>query len=503
MARTIVSVFTSVAGLLFTVCVSLASCSSRDVPSLTDQPPTSKAGAAVRTGAASAPSAVALTVYNNDLALIRETRNFNLDGGTQALTLSDVSGMLRPESVHLSFGDGTQFNLLEQNYDYDLVSTDNLLKRFIGRKLDLVDSARGTRQTVTLLNGTAGHQPYELADGILHGATGERVVQAQDGTILVNPPGRIELPADAAKGLLLRPTLSWLLESPAQGQHAGEISYLSGGLGWSADYVLMLSADDKHAGIEGWVTLSNNSGTTYKNATLKLVAGVVNQVGAQTNSSYDAKYREATRGAVEYQKSFQEEPLYEYHLYDLQRPTTINNNQQKQIGLLTATSVPVKKVYRFDGFSGGEIRVVVQFKNDEKSGLGMPLPAGVVRLFKADSKGQAQFVGEDQIDHTPKDEAVRLATGTAFDVKGEALRTAYHDLGKGYSAAYKVTLKNHKADEDIVVTVSVNPNAYSEWQIIASNYGYTMKDASTAEFQVLVKAGGEAELTYSFKVVWR
>jgi hypothetical protein len=416
MMKTFMSSLIAVAGLLITALAGLVACSSPGAPSLTDQAPVAKAGATLRSNAASSPTAVALTVYNNGLALVRETRDFNLSGGTQALTLGDVSGMLRPESVHLSFSDDTAYTLLEQNFDYDLVSTGKLLARFIGRKLDLVNDAKGTRQTVILLSATPGQQQYESPQGRLAGASDERVVQAQDGNILVNPPGRIELPPDAAQGLQLHPTLSWLLQSPAQGKHTGEISYLSGGLNWSADYVLMLSADGKLGDLEDWVTLTNNCGTTFYNATLKLVAGVVNQVPSQTNSSYDSNYREATREAGQYGSAFKQEPLDEYHLYDLQRQTTINSNQQKQLGLLTTAGVPVQRLYCFDGFNGGEVKALVLFKNDKASGLGLPLPAGVIRVFKADSQGQAQFIGEDSIEHTPENEAVRIATGTAFDV---------------------------------------------------------------------------------------
>jgi hypothetical protein len=433
-------------------------------------------------GEAGGVESVALTVYNSDLSLIREVRPFTLDQGVQTLLLSEVSGQLKPETVHLSLPHGPAVALLEQNYDYDLVSSDKLLEKFIGKDILLIDDAKGTQKTAKLLS-VAGGMVVEI-----------------DGQLLLNPPGRIALPADAASGLLLRPTLSWLVQSPEAAQTKAEISYLSGGLSWSADYVLMLSADDKHGGIEGWVTLSNYSGTTYNNAKLKVVAGDVNRVREEMSmksAAPPAPAAMADGGAG----GFQEEAFFEYHLYDLQRPTTIKNNQQKQIGLLTAADVPVKKLFLFDGVNGGDVRVMVQFKNDEQSGMGMPLPAGVVRLFKADSKGQAQFIGEDRIKHTPKDEEVRLYTGNAFDVKGEAVQMEYKDLGHGYSASYKVTLKNHKEKDDVVITVSVP--IYGDWSMTTSNFDYVKKDANTAEFQIPVKAGGEAELTYSFKVVWR
>jgi len=431
-------------------------------------------------GSAGDVESVSLTVYNDNLALIREVRPLTLDQGVQQLVLSEVSGMLQPETVHLSVQGGLELALLEQNYDYDLVSSDKLLAKFIGKEIILADDAKGTNIRGKLLSTSGG-----------------MVVDA-DGQILLNPPGRVILPPEAAGDLLLRPTLSWLVNSPRAGDFKAEVTYLSQGISWQADYVLLLAADDRSGGLEGWVTLSNSSGTTYKDAALKLVAGEVHRVREQLD------YKRASVGAAPEAAAdggFAEEQFFEYHLYDLQRPTTIRNNQQKQIGLLTANKVPVKKLYLFDGINGGDVRVVVQFKNDEASGMGMPLPEGTVRLFKQDSKGQAQFVGEDRIKHTPKEEEVRLNTGNAFDIKGEASQMDYKDIGNGYTATYKVKLKNHKEHEDAVITVTAN--IYGDWQITSSNFDYVKKDAWTAEFNVPVKADGEAELTYAVKVVWR
>jgi hypothetical protein len=432
-------------------------------------------------GTAGDVESVALTIYNGDLALIKEIRPFTLDKGLQTLVLSEVSGRLRPETVHLSLPSGPALELLEQNYDYDLVDSNKLLEKFIGKEILLVDDYNGKKLSGKLLS-TSGGMVVEI-----------------DGQILLNPPGRVVLPAGAADNLLLRPTLSWLVDSPAAANAKAEISYLSSGLSWSADYVMMLAADDKSAGLEGWVTLGNYSGTTYKDATLKLVAGDVNRVQPEMAAGMMAP--NAAPMVEEKQKGFVEESFFEYHLYDLGRQTTIKNNQQKQIGLLTASGVPVKKLFLFDGLNGGDVRVMMEFKNDEASGMGMPLPAGVVRLFKADSKGSAQFIGEDRIKHTPKDEKLRLYTGNAFDVKGEAVQTEYKDLGKGFQASYKVTLKNHKDKEDVVVTVDAS--IWGDWSVTDSNMEYKKKDASTLEFLVPVNAGGEKELTFTYKVVWR
>ena len=422
---------------------------------------------------------VSLTVYNDNLALIREVRPLVLESGIQDVLLEDVSGQLQPQTVHLTLPAGLEVSLLEQNYDYDLVSSEKLLQRFIGREIVLHDDTLKTDLKGRLLSVSGG------------------MVLDVDSQIFINPPGRVILPPGAASELLLKPTLSWKLASSEAISADAEISYLSGGLSWQADYVLVLAQDDKSAGMEGWVTMSNYSGTTYKDAKLKLVAGEVHRAPAEQ----EMYKMEAGAAADGLGGGFEEESLFEYHLYDLQRLTTIRNNQQKQIGLLTAAGIPTKKLMLFNGQSGGDVRVMIEFRNDEKSELGMPLPAGTIRVYKADSRNELQFVGEDRIEHTPKDEDVRLYTGNAFDIVGETTQTDYKDLGNGYTEAYKVVLNNHKDSEDVVVTVQVQ--VWGDWDMTSSNYDYRMKDAFTAEFDVPIKAGGESELTYAYKVVWR
>jgi hypothetical protein len=428
------------------------------------------------------PQEVAVTIYNGDLALIREVREFALTEGTQTLLLPNVSGRLRPETVHLSFPGSVEFSLLEQNFDYDLVSSDKLLEKFIGKQVSIIDDEHNLSFTGELLSVAGG-----------------RVIRTADGQILLNPAGRVELPQGAADGLLLRPTLSWLLWAKAAGAQRGEISYLSSGLTWNADYVLMVSADDKLGDLEGWVSISNYSGTTYNDAKLKLVAGDVNVVKPNAPPAPVMLEMRAASGAAP--AGFQEEQFFEYHLYDLQRPTTLRNNQLKQVGLLTANGVPLKKVMEYDGINGGDVRVVMELKNEEKAGMGMPLPAGTVRLFKADKSGSAQFIGEDHIDHTPKDETLKLFVGNAFDIKGETTRTDYKDLKNGYESSYKVVLKNHKESEDVVITVPVRVGG--DWQMLKASHEYKDKDAFTKVFEIPVQADGEVELTFSFRVTWR
>ena len=275
-------------------------------------------------GEAGDVESVSLTIYNSDLALIREVRAFDLDRGVQDLVLSEVSGMLRPETVHLSLPSGLEVALLEQNFDYDLVSREKLMQKFIGKQIILIDDEIGLTTSGTLLSVAGG------------------VVLESDGRILLNPPGRVVLPEGAADDLLLKPTLSWMVHSPQVARTDAEITYLSSGLTWNADYVLQLNADDTAAGVEGWVTVSNYSGTTYRDAELKLIAGDVNVLPEYDEEQYYGA-REEVMMADGLGGGFEEEEFFEYHLYDLQRPTTLRNSQQKQVGLLSAQQVPIRK----------------------------------------------------------------------------------------------------------------------------------------------------------------
>lgn len=428
------------------------------------------------------PEAVALTIYNQDLALIRERRVLDIQAGTASYLVPEVSGRLKPDTVHLSLPEGVSFSLLEQNFDYDLVSSDKLLEKFIGRELLVVDDEHDSQLAATLLSTSGG-----------------RIVKDGDGRILIDPPGRVILPPGAADELLLRPTLSWSLWSQDAGQRQAELSYLSAGLSWEASYVVLLNADDTAGDFEGWVTITNRSGTTYHDANLKLVAGDVHLVHKRPERP---QMKDATlRGAAMAPEGFEEEELFEYHLYDLPRTTTIRDNQLKQIGLLTAPGVAFTKRLVFDGLRGGDVRVGMEFTNSEEAGLGMPLPAGIVRVFKQDSDGDPQFLGEDRIDHTPKDEERLLYIGNAFDVVGETVRTEYSKQKRGFTASHEVTLRNHKDDED--VTVIVVARFFHAWKITASSHDLVQKDAQTAEFHIPVKADGEAVLTFSLKADWR
>jgi hypothetical protein len=317
-----------------------------------------------------------------------------------------------------------------------------------------------------------------------------------------------ELPGN----LYSRPTLLWTLENTGAQRHRVEASYLAGNLAWSSDYVLTVGRDDKAADVDGWVTLVNNSGTAYRNARLQLVAGDLNRVMQQYNA--DARLAKRALEAAAASPQFAQEAFSEYHLYSLGRRTSINDKETKQISLLTSGGVPVTKAYVVEGQQfyyrnrqhpgsplKDSVKVYFKLRNDEKSGLGVPMPAGVVRVYQADSKGGVQFVGEDRINHTPKDEEISLHIGNAFDVVCERKQTDWQKIGGGvYEMEFEITLRNHK---DSPITVEVNePIGAGDWTMLKSTYKWKKTAAFAAQFLVPGEKDGTSVLTYRIRVRW-
>ena len=316
---------------------------------------------------------------------------------------------------------------------------------------------------------------------------------------------------DLPENLYSRPTLVWTLDNRANETQRVEASYLAGGLNWSADYVLTVARDEKSADLDGWVTLTNNSGVPYNHAKLQLVAGQVHR----SQPPMIPKVMGAALNAVadEARQQFVQEAFAEYHLYTLDRRTSIQNNESKQLSLLCATSVPVEKYFLVEGQSyyfrnpqglGNAIpqpvQVYYRFKNADKSGLGTPLPAGTVRVYQSDSQGGSQFVGEDNISHTPKDETVRVHVGDAFDVIAERKQIDYRKMASNlYELEYQITLRNHKTD---AVTVEVREPVGGDWEILSSNYKPTKLDSGTIGFVIPVEKDGSAALDYRVRVKW-
>ncbi len=436
---------------------------------------------------------VTITVYNQNFGLVREVRAVPVGVGAVELEYGDVASAIQTETVHVRPLAG-RFDVLEQNYQYDLLSPQKLLEKYVGR-------------TVRVYRYDPQTEREEAVEA--------EVVAVNNGTILkigdeitFNYPGRIAFP-EVPENLIAEPTLVWLANSRAERQRL-EVSYLTHQLNWKSDYVMVISADDSRGDLTGWVTLSNNSGATYENAELKLVAGDVQRVGAR-----DEMMKMAARAAEAQfadNRGFTEEGFFEYHLYSLSRPTTIRNNEQKQVTLLDATGFGVKKRLIFYGaahyyrgqygevVSNQKVDVALEFDNSERNRLGMPLPAGIVRVYKEDASGAQQFIGEDRIDHTPRDERVRIRMGDAFDVVGDRRQMDWTTLGGCASeSTWQVQMRNHK-DEDVEVDV-IEPIG-GDWDILRSSHRAEKLDAHTFKFSVPVPSRGETTIEYRVRVRW-
>jgi hypothetical protein len=438
-------------------------------------------------------SGVALTVYNDNLGLVKDRRTIKLPGGTGELRFMDVASRIIPTSVHIvSLADPASLRVLEQNYEYDLMSPQKLMDKYVGKEVKLYQKNPYTEREevvdATLLSNNSG-PIYRIGN-----------------EITFNHPGRVILPG-LPESLISKPTLVWLLDNRLSRTQSIEASYLTAGISWKADYVMSLSEDDKGCDLTGWVTIDNKSGAAYNNATLKLVAGDVNRVQEDRTRMYAAKAMLAEAAPA---PQFKEEGFFEYHIYTLQRPSTIKENQTKQISLITADAIPVKKEFLFRGESfyyygqygdvtgRQKVGVFVEIANRKEEKLGIPLPKGTVRVYKRDTDGSLQFIGEDAIDHTPKDEKVRIKVGDAFDLVGSRKQTDWKKIASDtYEAAFEITLKNHKKED---VTVRVLEPIPGDWRMLDSSHDYKKEDAHTAEFKIPVKKDGEAKLSYRVRM---
>jgi hypothetical protein len=438
---------------------------------------------------------IAVTIYNQDLALIRDSRKITLAAGENDIAFIDVSAAMRPETALLN-APGGAVDVLEQNFDFDLLTPEKLLEKSVGQKI-----------RVFRTNPETGEDSSEEAE-VLSVAGGQAVLKIGD-RIETAIPGRFVYSGVPAN-LRARPTLVIKAVADKAGEVPVDLSYLSRGLSWSADYVVDLGADEKSVNINGLVTLTNQSGITYKDAKLQLVAGNVNQV--QPYLERAAGGMVAMDAMPSAAPKMVEQAAFEYHLYSLERPTTIKENQTKQVAMLSAADVPVEKKYLITnaanvwgnyGYNFGEgprqnAAVKLKFKNEEKSHLGMPLPSGIVRVYKKDPNGNTLFVGEDHIDHTPKNERVDLTLGEAFDITARAKQTNYTKLADDlYENAYEVEIKNAKKEK---VTVDLREAFPGEWKMLDETQKHEKLDSNTAQWLVDVPAEGSTVVKYSVRI---
>jgi len=471
------------------------------------------------------PTSVDLTVYNSNMALVREERAITFVKGLNRIIVPDIPSTIDGTSMHFaSLSDPSSVRILEQNYQYDLVHQAKLLDKYLGREIEFIRTDPATQKEYTVkakLLATGWHPQVQYNGAASSYASSGQMIVEIDGKIEIGPPGRIALPS-LSEGLILRPQLEWLVNASESGEQKTEMSYIATGMTWSCDYVVLLNKNDANLDLTGWVTLTNNSGTAFKDAGLKLVAGDVNRVPEER--TYAAQMALKVESAMNVPQ-FQQKELFEYKLYSLQRHTDLANDETKQIELTSGHNIPASKLFVYDGMgdnwrmysnnysyrsqqsfgqqSNSKVGVYVSFQNEKQSGLGIPLPKGKVRVYKKDDEGKEEFIGEDQIDHTPKDEQVRLYLGNAFDIVGERKQTNFNTVVSGHvlEESFDITLRNHKS-EPVEVQVYEHPWRWSDWEIVKHNAEWKKVDQTTIDFPLKLNKDEEKTVSYTIRYMW-
>jgi len=433
---------------------------------------------------------VMVTIYNGNLGLVKDLREARLPAGQSEVQFMDVAALIDPTTVHLkSLTDALGLKILEQNYEYDLLTSQKLMEKYVGRKVRLYQSD-GAYHEATLLS-TDG-PVFEI-----------------NGQIHMGHYGRLVLPS-LPENLVSKPTLVWLLRNQTARPQRVEASYLTSGITWKADYVMVVNAADTLSDLTGWVTIDNKSGATYGNAALKLVAGDVNRAQDARRDQRMMELAAKAASPVAASHDFVSEGFFEYHLYTLDGRTTIKDNQTKQLSLMSSSAVPITKELIYYGaadyyrnaygvpMSNQKVAVYLQVKNSKENRLGLPLPKGKIRVYKADASGSQQFIGEDWIDHTPKDESVKIKMGNAFDLVGERTQKDFKKIASNlYEVEWEMALRNHKSEPQTVTVIEPVPG---DWQVLISSHTYEKIQAHTLKYQIPVPKEGTAKLAYRVRI---
>jgi hypothetical protein len=453
-----------------------------------------------------ASNGVSLTIYNQGTALVQDRRTFTLNEGENTVDFTDVAASIDPTSVSFrSLTDPLGTVVMEQNYVYDLVGSGALLERYLDEQIQVVTN-----------DGTT------FSGQLLSGRNGEIILRADDGQIVVigiDSVRDIRFPA-LPEGLITRPTLRWLINSAQSGEQQVELTYLAGGMSWTADYTVLLNAGNTSLDLNGWVTLTNTSGASFRDALVKLIAGDVNRLPDPSMYERDMVEMEALPTMASAPPVEQRE-FFEYQLYEISRPVTVADNETKQVEFVSGANVPASTYYVYDsstpfygyyspntdqyyGQTGiTDVQNWLEFTTDEESGLGADLPAGRIRVYQEDVDGAALLIGENRIDHTPQGEDVQLYLGNAFDLVGERVQTGFQLLsGNVLEETYQITLRNRKDAQAVEIRVPEHLFRWSNWEILNASHEYTQLDSSTIEFRVEVPPGGETVITYTVRYTW-
>ncbi|MGV3667334.1 MAG: DUF4139 domain-containing protein [Leptospira bouyouniensis] len=434
---------------------------------------------------------VSVTIYNGGIGLVRETRVLNLAKGIRTLRFEDVPSQIIPQTVRVKGEDPKKLTVFEQNYEYDLISPERLMDKYIGKEVTLYQDGKEKSTSVKAkLISNNGSPVYQIGNEVSLGYN-----------------GRVTVPT-IPENLFAKPTLVWKLKNDTEKEQSLEVSYQTNGLGWSADYILVLDKDENECGLNSWVTLNNNSGAEFKNAVLQLVAGKVNLLSNRPAYTPQPRYTKKTM-VKEYEESadapeFNQENLSEYYLYTLDQPTNIGYNQTKQVQLFQSEGIAIKKYFVFENlpmyegneknFNNATIKYI--FKNAKKNNLGRPLPQGTIRVFKADSKGRQQLLGEDTIDHTPENEDVKIKTGQAFDVVANGKRLSYEvfKLSRGDKSSYSVEIRNRKKEP---IEIRFYASLWGDWNITKSSHKFIKESSTKTYADVPLKANEVVTLEYT------
>jgi hypothetical protein len=472
---------------------------------------------------------VALTIYNSDFALVKETRSLSLQAGVNETRFTNVTSLLEPDSVVLrDRKDPEGLRILEQNYEGDPLSEASMLRLSEGKTLQFrnVNPATGAVELVSGRLVRAGYdgggnawamrarggQPFGVATNPL-----SPIVEL-NGKVLFNLPGQ-PLFDPPGKDAILKPTLLWRLQAAKGGDRDVEVSYMTGGMRWEATYNLVAPETGDAFDLVGWVTLENESGAQFDNARVKLMAGDVNKVQPAMAGMVMAMKSRADEMAPQ----VTEKAFDEYHLYTLTNPTTLREREVKQVEFCRAAKLPGKRLYVYDGamvpeyvYQGGmaqqpdlgaqsnpKVATMIEFRNSKEAGLGIPLPKGTMKMYRADSDGSREFIGESSIDHTPADETVRLTVGNAFDLRGERRQTDFKVDSSRQTAteAFEIKVRNHKK-EPVEVRVVEHLYRWSGWKIALSSIPFEKIDSRTIQFKVTIPPDGEKVVTYRVNYSW-
>lgn len=459
-----------------------------------------------------------LTIYNQNFAVVRDTVPLSLQAGVNEVHFPGATAQLEPDSVILRDPSGDHsLQILEQNYRNDPVSQELLLSLFEGKTIDFQNvRTRDNTQVTELIPGKI------VRSGYIPGGDAQQPIIEVNGKLQFFLPGQPLFP-DLGDDTVLKPTLNWLLQSDKPGTFDAEVGYVTEGLNWSASYNLVSPEKGDLVDLVGWITMQNSSGKTFENAKIKLMAGDVNKIQPPEGGFGGARFRmmaDAAMAAPE--PAVTEKPFDEFHLYSIARNTTLHDRETKQVEFVHAERMFAPTIYVYDGaadfrFYGGlnidrswggsgntKILVQREFVNAETNHLGIALPAGKLRFYRRDDSGQLQFVGENTIDHTPRNETIRVTTGNSFDLVGERKQTNFHldSDNKWMDETFQIKLRNRKKDEAVTIRVVEHLYRWSNWDIVEKSDDFTKIDAQTIEFRVPVKPDEERTLSYTVHYSW-